>query len=83
MKIEIEVSEKNEGTRAPWWAIIDPTQNMRCDIFEAARQITGPYFSREEAQGFLDATRYNFSARARVFCFSGCYSRQYDKAFKP
>lgn len=80
--IMIDVSEKNEGTRAPWWAIVDPRQNMRCSVHEAAGQITGPFFSREEAQGFLTATRYNFSDRAQVYCLSGTYSRQYRDALE-
>lgn len=80
LKITLTVSGKNEGTRSPWWMIVDPRQNMRCDIHEAASQITGPFFSRKEAQDFLDATRYNFSSRAKVYCHSGCYSWQYDKA---
>lgn len=80
LKITLTVSDKNEGTRAPWWMIVDPRQNMRCDLYEAASQITGPFFSRKEAQDFLDATRYNFSSRAKVYCHSGCYSRKYDSA---
>lgn len=80
MKIEIEVSEEHEGSANPWWAIVDPKQNMSMDIYTAAGQITGPFFSREEAQDFLTSTRYNFSSRAKVFCFSGYNSPQYRKA---
>lgn len=29
MKIEIEVSEKNEITRSPFWLVIDPEQNFK------------------------------------------------------
>ncbi len=46
MKIEIEVSEKNEGSANPWWAIITPKQNMALDVYTAAGQITGPYHSK-------------------------------------
>ena len=72
----------NEGTAAPWWMIIDPRQNMRCDIYEAASYITGPFFSREDAESFLKATRYNFSSRAKVYCHSGCYSKKYVDFYK-
>lgn len=81
MKIELEVSEKNEATRSPWWLIIDPKQNFKTHddgIYNIASMITGPFFSREEAQKFLDLTYYNFSKNAKVFCHSGCYG-QYGK----
>jgi hypothetical protein len=79
-KIEIEVSEENEGTSCPWWMIIDPQQNFSkqrdaCHVI--ASMITGPFFSREEAQTFLDRTRYNFGKNAVVYCASGCYAKQY------
>lgn len=32
----------NEGTDSPYWLILDPTQNRRCDIYYLAAQITGP-----------------------------------------
>ena len=85
MKIEIEVSEKNEGTDSPWWAIIDPRQNFKVDdqsIFDIASMITGPFFSRESAQKHLDSCRNNFGKNPRVFCFSGCYSYDYKTAYK-
>lgn len=70
----------NEGTRAPYWLILDPRQNMSCDVHQMAGGITGPFFCREDAQAFLDATRYNFSDRAKVYCLSGHASRKYVKA---
>lgn len=80
MRITLEVTGDCEGTESPWWAIVDPRQNMRCDLAEAAFQITGPYFSRKEAEDFLELTHYNFSKRAKVWCFSGCHSSQYKWA---
>jgi hypothetical protein len=77
MKITIEVSEKNEATSAPYWLILNPWQNMACDVFNLSGQITGPFFSREEAEEQLGKTRYNYSERAVVFCLSGCHSGQY------
>jgi hypothetical protein len=85
MKITIELSERNEGTSAPWWSIIDPRQNLRLGvdgIYNVASMITGPFFSRQEAENFLQATHYNFSKHAKVFCHSGCYSRQYSEAVR-
>ncbi len=82
MEICINVSGECEGTSFPWWAIVDPRQNMSMDIDVAAGQITGPFFSRKDAQEFLDRTHYNFSKRARVYCFSGYYSDQYKDALR-
>ena len=82
MRIQIDVSEDNEATSAPWWMIIDPKQSFRCDPHEIASMITGPFFSRESAEYFLASTKYNFTSRAVVYCASGCYSREYAKAFK-
>ena len=82
MKIEIEVSEDNEATSYPWWFICDPRQNMSADLATAAGQITGPFFSREEAEAQLKATHYNYSKRAKVWCASGYHSRRYKEALQ-
>ena len=75
-----------ESTEYPWWAVIDPTQLMDIQLdrglYGAAGMFTGPFFSRERAQRFLDATRYNFSERARVFCMSGHKSRDWREFCK-
>lgn len=76
----MKISEKNEGTSYPFWIIIDPRQNFEVNsngIHNIASMITGVWFSREEAQEFLDRTRYNFSKNAKVFCHSGCYSNDW------
>lgn len=83
MKIEIELSEENEGTSEPWWVIIDARQNISCDIHVAASQITGPFFSRDEAQDVLDFKRHRFSSRAHVYCLSGYMTRQFKDAIRP
>ena len=71
MKIELEVSEANEHTSNPWWVIIDPRQNFSTKddyaIHNIASMITGPYFSREEAQNHLDRRRYNYGDNAKVY----------------
>jgi len=83
MKIEIEVSDKNEGTAAPWWVIVDPKQMMKPDPYAVMiGMVTGPYFSREEATEYLKNHRYNFSPRAVVYCASGCYTREYRNAYR-
>ena len=81
MKIEIEVSEKNEATAYPYWMIFDPRQMMKPDIYSLSGMITGPFFSRESAKSHLERTRYNFGPRACVFCCSGHQSREYKAAF--
>ncbi len=85
MKIELEVSEKNEGTDSPWWMIINPRQNFRVDeegIHHIAAMITGPFFSREEAEAHLKLRRYAFSKHAEVYCNSGYWSNQYKEALR-
>jgi len=72
----------NEATASPYWLILDPKQNMNCDIYCLAQQITGPFFNREDAENFLKKTRYNFSKRAEVFCMPGCYSDKYHNFYK-
>lgn len=81
-KIEIEVSLENEGTADPYWFIVDPKQNMGLSAFQAATQITGPFFSREEGEAHLRAARHHFSHRAVVWCHSGCYSGQYSEKYR-
>lgn len=84
MKIELEVSSEAEGTSAPWWMIIDPEQNLskgEDGVYRIAHMITGPFFSRKEAQDWLDKTRYNFGPNAVVYCHSGHQSKQYEKAW--
>lgn len=82
MRIELEVSIENEGTRSPWWVIVDPKQMMKPDCHEVMiGMITGPFFSRKDAQEHLESRPYRFSKRAVVYCASGCDSYQYDKAY--
>ena len=81
VKIEIEVSDKNEGTAEPWWVIVDPKQMMAPDPYAVMMgMITGPFFSREEANEILSARRHHYSPRAVVYCASGCYTNHYRKA---
>jgi len=85
MKIEIEVSEENEGTSDPWWMIIDPAQNLStqrdaCHVISS--MITGPFFSREEAERVLKGRRHHYGTNAVVFCASGCYTNQYSDKIK-
>ena len=83
MKIEIEVSDECEGTESPWWMIVDPSQNLRTDESGAAyvaEMITGPFFSRAEAQRELSARRYAYGKGAIVWCASRYRTEQYEDA---
>lgn len=83
MELKIEVSDQNEGTASPWWLIIDPSQNMECNASSIAMEmLTGPFFSREEAELVLKQRSHHYSNRAVVWCLSGCYTYQYDKKYK-
>jgi len=81
MKIEIEISDKNEGTSYPWWLIIDPKQMLNRDLHTAViGMISGPFFSREEAEIYLRANRHHYSVLAIVYCHSGYTSISYRQA---
>lgn len=85
MKIELEVSEENEGTDSPWWVIIDPHQNFHTNergIHNIASMITGPFFSRESAEKHIELRRYNFSDNVIVYCLSGYWSNKYKQALR-
>lgn len=77
MKLVIERSERNEATSYPWWLIIDPEQMMRPSVDSVASMVTGPYFSREEAESVLKGAPHRFSQRARV---TGYHSVEYRRA---
>lgn len=69
----------NEGTSAPYWLIIDPYRQMfECNAHTVASMISGPFFSREDAEKYLNSRRYNYSKHAVVYCHSGYFSRKYD-----
>lgn len=72
-------SADNEGTRSPYWLILDPRQNMSGDIYQLASQISGPFFCRKDAQDYLDAKSYHFTKKAIVFCHSGHFSKKYEE----
>ena len=72
----------NEGTAEPYWLILDPSQNMSCDIYVLANQITGPFFSRKDAQEHLENRAYAYSSKARVFCHSGYWSKKYKDYYR-
>lgn len=86
MKIELEVSTKNEFTSSPWWVIVNPRQQMATKtqqaLHEIAGMITGPFFSREEATERLNTARHHYGPNAHVYCMSGCFARQYDRAYR-
>ena len=75
----------NEGTAYPFWIIIDPRQNFETKnqgLHNIASMITGIFFSREDAQKFLDRTKYNFSENAKVYCHSGNHSEDWCSLFE-
>lgn len=82
MKIEINISERNEGTAAPYWLILNPQQMMKPDCYILSGMIKGLFFSREEATQYLQDHRYNFGKHAVVFCLSGNYGLEYRNAYE-
>lgn len=85
MKIELEISEDNEITRSPFWLIIDPKQNFKTNddgVTNIAFMITGLFFSRKEAETYLNAKHYNFGKGAKVWCHSAVDNCQYGQKVK-
>ena len=80
--ITFPMPENNEATASPYWLILDPHQMMRPDVDRLANMITGPFFSREDAQAHLEARRHHFSSRACVYCHTGYASQVYATAWR-
>lgn len=73
--------ESNDFTSYPYWLIIDPKQNFTLDPNIIASMVTGPFFSREDAELELKGRRYDYGKHAVVYCNSGVYSKEYRKLF--
>ena len=72
----------NEATDAPYWLILDPSgPNIKTRGEQIAHCITGPFFSREDAQLHLKQRHYSFSKRTIVYCLSGHWSQKYKSAY--
>lgn len=82
LKFLIDVSPANEGTDSPWWVIIDPRQMMSPDAGSVGDMVTGPFFSREDAQEHLEARSHAFTSRAVVYCMTGYWSGQYKRKWR-
>lgn len=83
MRIVLEISELNEGTESPWWFIVRPqSRGFLTDPEAIAHCITGPFFSREEAEHELNSRRYDYGHKAIVWCGSGYRSSQYKNALR-
>lgn len=73
----------NEGTDSPYWLIIDPSgRNIKTKADDIAHCITGPFFSREDADLHLKNRRYNFSGRTEIWALSGYWSSKYKNAYR-
>ena len=66
-----------EGAAYPWWAIIDPHQNLSLlttGVHAVANMITGPFTSRASAEAELNTHRHRYTKHACVYCMSGHWS---------
>lgn len=52
----------------------DPNEHMEGLLDAITSCITGPYFSREDAENHLSGRHYEFSKDAYVYCHSGYWS---------
>ncbi|RLB94072.1 MAG: hypothetical protein DRH26_02280 [Deltaproteobacteria bacterium] len=76
--IKVLENAKNESTESPYWLVLDPRQNMMCNVHHLAAQITGPFFCREDAEDYLESRSYAHSDKAVVYCLSGYWSGKYN-----
>lgn len=83
MKILINVSEKTEATSYPWWIVIDASKIIPCCPDEddecavpsvswrsVANNVYGPFFSREEAERFIERNKHNLGKDTICYCMS-------------
>ncbi len=61
----------NEITADPWWGVV------RNGSFGRMVMLEGPFFSRERATQLLEARRYEYGAKAYVYCYSGHRSQHF------
>ena len=70
--------QDNEATASPWWVILDPKgSGVGISGTKIGPMIDGPYFSREDAEAYLEAKRYNYGKNPVVYCLSGHTSRKF------
>lgn len=86
IQIEFPLTD-NECCAAPYWMILDPgkpngalSEDGLSDA-DLSRMICGPFFSREEAQQYLNRQKHNFSPSAVVWSLYG-RSKLYQKAWQ-
>jgi hypothetical protein len=95
MKIEIDVTGDNEATAYPWWVIVNPTHVVNDPPYDhdddvddstyvsdttIAFSITGPFFSRDEAESALRRRHYDYHPDAAIWCLSGHETQVYRNA---
>lgn len=82
IKVTVEISGDNESTSFPWWFIVRPGSGFNSNPENVAHCITGPFFSRAEAERQLNCRRYDYGPKAIVWCGSGYRSGQYRDALE-
>lgn len=83
VRVEFPMPENRDFCKAPYWMIIDPGHRCGCaedyegytidDLTdrEVAYMVTGPFFSREEADKYLAAHKKYFTPKAVVWSLFG------------
>ena len=77
---KLKNNSDTESTAYPFWVIIEPRKTFG-NIHEIAAMVTGVFFSRKDAQNYLEQKSYNFSKKARVYCHSGHQSEDWKSLF--
>lgn len=79
--VETLRSAPNEFTAAPYWMILDPESNEELNPRKLAFQFTGPFFSRSDAERYLEYFSDDFTDKATVYCKSGSSSLKYTSLY--
>lgn len=68
------------AVRHPWWAVIaDPAARFLVDAEDVAQLVHGPFFSRQDADGYLQANRWTLGLgmHAKVVVLDGSISEEW------
>jgi hypothetical protein len=74
--------ERNFLTKAPYWLILEPDQNMSCDINKMGYGITRPFFTFQEALECFQNNRRSFRRNAGIYKASGHHTTAFRSAWE-
>lgn len=73
--------QETEATDSPWWVIIKP-RGMIHSASDISSRLTGPFFSRQDAQDHVNARKHAFNDKTEIWCLSGYWSRKFKLMYR-